>query len=447
MADQSSIRAIEHRSADGTICDEAFMKYAEGFFTERFGSAQSNWPVSFDKRENGWVPTNESACAGILSYNKTRLSLIPKVEANIYYMMLSLRSLRSFHMDTKELIDIEEGDCFLEVLASIFLGELENLLERGLLKRYVLKEENRTFLKGKLLVDKNNQMNLGIKPKFYCSFHDLTYDNLENRIILRALNLVIPLVKVNVNLKNELLGIQRQLLEEVELDTSIGPSDCYRLRLDRLSLHYEKALEISKIILEESFVRSTEKGRSKGFNFIVDMNRLFEDFLTEMTRQIMSEKCPRLQVIDQMGFNSLDRDGKLTIKPDLLIFNQMSGKFPIIIDAKYKLDVKNPDVYQMIAYSLAIPDSKVACLLYPDSEGNYDMRFDIRRDLFGYENDYLPLLIRTINLSAKTEESYNAFVQRVKNELWSILVELMDIAGLINNLLKGAQKGSIAEKT
>jgi 5-methylcytosine-specific restriction endonuclease McrBC regulatory subunit McrC len=236
-------------------------------------------------------------------------------------------------------------------------------------------------------------------------------------------------------------------LEEVELDTSIGPSDCYRLRLDRLSLHYEKALEISKTILEESFVRSTEKGRSKGFNFIVDMNRLFEDFLTEMTRQIMSEKCPRLQVIDQMGFNSLDRDGKLTIKPDLLIFNQMSGKFPIIIDAKYKLDVKNPDVYQMIAYSLAIPDSKVACLLYPDSEGNYDMRFDIRRDLFGYENDYLPLLIRTINLSAKTEESYYAFVQRVKNELWSILVELMDIAGLINNLLKGAQKGSIAEKT
>ena len=124
----------------------------------------------------------------------------------------------------------------------------------------------------------------------------------------------------------------------------------------------------------------------------------------------------------------------------------MSGKFPIIIDAKYKLDVKNPDVYQMIAYSLAIPDSKVACLLYPDSEGNYDMRFDIRRDLFGYENDYLPLLIRTINLSAKTEESYYAFVQRVKNELWGILVELLDISGLTNAFVKVIEKGATARR-
>jgi 5-methylcytosine-specific restriction endonuclease McrBC regulatory subunit McrC len=427
LADQVEITVKEHQKAEIAIVDEAFMRYAEAFLNERYTDQGVKWPISLDQTTQGWV-VESSGCAGVISFNRTRLNLIPKVGANVFYMMLSLRRIRALQMDVDELIDIKEGDCFLEVLASLFLAELDHILERGLLKRYVRREENRTFLKGKLLVNENIRSNMGFKPRFYCSYHDLTYDNLENRIILRALNLVIPRVVLNTEMKKDLLVVQKRLLEEVELDTSIGPLDCNKVHLDRLSFHYENALMLSKIILEESFIRSTEKGRSKGFNFIVDMNMLFEDFLTEMTKQVLLERMPKYRVINQRGFKTLDRQGELTTVPDILIYDAVSHSFPILLDAKYKMGLANADAYQMIAYSLAIPSVRVACLVYPEKEWVKSRRLDIKRDLLDNKMLDLPLIIKKIDLSAKNEENYHDFVRRIKKELWTIIIELIDIS-------------------
>jgi 5-methylcytosine-specific restriction enzyme subunit McrC len=434
VADQSEFRIKEYGSLLQPIIDEAFVKYAEVKLTKWYGEDLDKWPISLTRTSEGSTVVNHSSIAGIISFHQTRLVFEPKVEANVYFMMLSSGTNRSLRIDPKELIDVEAGDSFQEILAGVFLTELQEILNHGLLRRYVLREENLPFLKGKLLVNENNRANLGIKPRFYCSYHDLTFDNLENKIVLRALNLIIPLVRKNDNLKSELIRIQRLILEEVELDTSIGPSDCFRVHLDRLSFHYEKAIMISKIVLEDSFVRSTDKGSSKGFNFLIDMNKLFEDFLTEMTQQVLSEKSRNLKAYAQSKLRTLDREGELTIIPDILICDSKNKTYPLILDAKYKTgEVRNADAYQMIAYSLAVPSTKVACLVYPFTGEPKEMSdiLYVRRNLTESEvKNYLPLLIRFIDLSTKKKEDNETFLKRVKDQIWGILREMMKMSGM-----------------
>ena len=72
------------------------------------------------------------------------------------------------------------------------LNELNEICRIGLYKNYVKKEENLSFLKGKLISKRQLNNELKKLPKFSCSYQDLTYDNLENQILLRATTLLIP---------------------------------------------------------------------------------------------------------------------------------------------------------------------------------------------------------------------------------------------------------------
>ena len=105
---------------------------------------------------------------------------------------------------------------------------------------------------------------------------------------------------------------------------------------------------------------------------MVDMNHLFERFVTERLRRALRG---RLDVKDQYS-DKLDKEGTLAIRPDLVFGSQGSAKF--VADVKYKLTDEaagghSADYYQPLAYTTAL-DLPEGMLIYcldtdrPDSD-------------------------------------------------------------------------------
>ena len=56
----------------------------------------------------------------------------------------------------------------LEVFIKSYIIEAENIFNNGVNSDYVLKEENISFLDGKLKVNQNIKYNIADKAKFFC---------------------------------------------------------------------------------------------------------------------------------------------------------------------------------------------------------------------------------------------------------------------------------------
>lgn len=78
----------------------------------------------------------------------------------------------------------------LEVFVLMFLEELEKLVKKGLKSDYIVREENRNFLKGKLLLNENLKLNFAHKERFFTSSDEFSVNIVSNRIIKSTLELL-----------------------------------------------------------------------------------------------------------------------------------------------------------------------------------------------------------------------------------------------------------------
>ena len=379
----------------------------------------------FRNREKQLCIKNTSY-AGIIQLEDVRIQFLTKVETNLFYMLSFLKSEDEFLYDIERPIEIKEGANFFDIIGRLFLNELKEIIKKGLLKKYVKKHENIGFLKGKLNIKGQIQNNVNIKSKFSCIYDDLTVNNLENQIILKALTLLIPMIRFNVDLIKDLKSYEHILKDFVEL-VDVSPSDCNKIHFNRLNEYYSTIINFSKLILEENFIRSEHRGRSRGFNFIVNMNKVYEDFITEMVKDVVSKDFKEHTVVSQHRFNGLVKEREIVTIPDIILKQNGvdSDSYPLIIDAKYKREDKNTDYYQVIAYSLAIPKVKACCLIYPQTEKNIKKGLTLRRDITNQEGLEVKLYASTVDLHMGNDLEFDDFITKIKSQIKTIISDCL----------------------
>jgi 5-methylcytosine-specific restriction enzyme subunit McrC len=362
------------------------------------------------------VEIENKSYSGIIQLDTCRLHFSTKVKTNLFYMLSFLKDESCFLYDPDNIIEIKEGDNFFDILGRLYLNELTEILRKGIYKKYIRKQENELFLRGKLLISKQICNDLGKRPKFHCSYENLTYDNLENRIVLRAATLLVPLIRFNEEIRSSLNCCCQQLKAEVSL-VDVTAEDCNRVQFCKLNEQYEPIIQLAKAILQYYFIRSVQAGASRGFNFIVDMNHVYEDFITELVKELIEEDALfDNYVLDrQEEFNSLVEERRIVTKPDIILRRKDTDNYPIIIDAKYKKQDNNADYYQIIAYALAIPSSKACCLIYPSDE-NIDESPLTLRNYETYQRKIRIFPIQ-IDLSWDKEWKYDTYINCIKREL------------------------------
>jgi 5-methylcytosine-specific restriction enzyme subunit McrC len=263
----------------------------------------------------------------------------------------------------RQLATFGQEDDLWATVAHGFSWQALSALQRGPLRGYVRRDEERPDLRGRVLFERQLARG-GLPLPAHVAFDDFTEDVLENRMLRTATQLLLRLRRVSPGARRRLLRV-RTLLDTVSL------LDAWRgvkaPQTTRLNAAYAPALRLAELVLASASV-SAAIGDVRSTTFVFDMNRVFEDFVTAAFREAMRPYGGLVR--EQVPDRALDEGGRLRLRPDLAWW--LDGGCAAVLDAKYKaIDdgvMKHPDAYQMLAYCTAYELSR-GFLVYAKDAG------------------------------------------------------------------------------
>lgn len=317
------------------------------------------------KKGYGKVLQAQNYVGVIQTKDGTTIEILPKVqevsdEESKNILIKMLKTLRKSPFKNFNMAHLKSSQMpLLEIFISMFLEELTKLVQKGIKSDYIAKEENLTFLKGKLLMGGQIKHNTIHKERFFVQYEEFSADRVENRLIKTTLAYLYEKSKSNKNQQRirEFLFV----FDEIEISHTIK-TDFSKVKLNRQMKDYEQVLLWCKtFLLENSF--SPYKGHDIAFALLFDMNVLFESYVGHYLRKIGFDVS-----LQDRGKYLVERHSKFALRPDIVI----RGKENIIIaDTKWKIikdekDISQADMYQLFAYGKKYANQKLY-LIYPKS--------------------------------------------------------------------------------
>ena len=239
-------------------------------------------------------------------------------------------------------------------------------------------------------------------------YDDFTEDILANRLVKAAAGRLGRL-RINDPRWRQSLGRIEATLGNVGWVEFAG-TDLPAIAFDRLNLHYREVVELSRLILRHTAF-DLQHGEVRASGFLMDMNTIFQDFLTRALRRSLRLSERSFRGDDSGGSTIyLDRARSVTLKPD---FTWWERDFCVFAgDAKYKSaedePVRNADLYQALAYATAL-NLPAALLVYAEGAGaSYEVQHAAKR-----------LEVAPVKLDGSIEE-LEASVDRVARRILSL---------------------------
>lgn len=261
----------------------------------------------------------------------------------------------------------------LEIFITMFLEELATLIRKGIKSDYITKEENLTFLKGKLKVGDQIKQNTIHKERFFVEFQEFLSDRAENRLIKTTLHYLYKKSKLNANQQRirEFLFV----FDEIAVCKDIK-NDFLHVKLNRQMKDYEHVLLWCRtFLLENSF--SPYKGNDIAFALLFDMNLLFESYVGNYFRK----KGLHVKLQDATHHLAYENnDGKFRLRPDILIYDKdefliADTKWKILSEDKAHKGIAQSDMYQLYAYGTKYQNCTKMYLIYPKTSDIHSRRF------------------------------------------------------------------------
>ena len=365
-------------------------------FDERFarssGTTVFDWSRIAYVRARNWV--------GVVQVPGLQIEILPKTDSdegqarkNLLFMMSVCRRLPIRERDIASLL--LEKRPILEALIAVFSGRLLNELRRGLDQKYVRREENMGFVRGKIVLPVHLRRNLAHSERVYIAYDEFLADTPINHILKRACRVLLRQARSTAT--------QRELREAILVmanvaDRHIVREDFLDLGLNRQNERFRDLLDFCRLVLFDG-TPAPRRGETPTFSLLVSMNELFEEFVARLIRRHANElgfERSSVHVQAKRMRRHLLRDeqgrGRYKLKPDVLIADT-NNRTTRILDTKWKTldgDRSNKpaeaDVYQLHAYArrYECPEN---VLLFPRSAG-------AQRQVFNLEGSKLGVRLR-----------------------------------------------------
>lgn len=283
-------------------------------------------------------------------------------------------------MATESILDENFVDC----IAQYYYEKLYYAIKKLPIVVYYQKEEKRSTIKGKVLIQK--ELRSPIRDgKTWCRYKVLSQDNLYNALLKWCCGYFADKVSSRT-LKSKLLKVYAELEgNEEELTASLVRSS----RLPRNFDAYKEPYRIARDIYLYS--KQTKKLKnSKDFcGYFINMETAFENIVCYYTEQLSTKKkLLHIPQADRLLAVSDNDPGvqDFHVRPDDLLVKDDSS---LIIDAKYKYLAESDkpsreDFYQMIASCIAYKTNE-AILIYPQNKESdiYNMSWSVDNPLDG----------------------------------------------------------------
>lgn len=311
--------------------------------------------VEPDQRPGDWRVTARNY-VGSINVAGLQVLVRPKIPLRNLFLLLEvgLRE-RDWH---DEAVRFETTGDLLPALVSFFARTTETTLARGLYHSYQEQHDRLNALRGR--VDIARQLTQpGVAIPTACRFTEFTADLIENSYLKAAVARSLRVAGVQAVDRRRLMQ-HLVTLEDVN-DVRHHHTDHDRVKFTRLNEHYRPALRLARLVLENLTLQDTV-GETQASSFMLDMNALFERFVTERLRRALRGRLD----LKAQHRDRLDKDGTVAVRPDLVFRSGGFSRF--VADIKYKLTDdaaagRHPDYYQLLAYTTAL-DMPEGVLIY-----------------------------------------------------------------------------------
>lgn len=295
----------------------------------------------------------------------TTIEILPKVdlggeqksnastrEREIFLKML--RRWRDGPCRTLNNADIKAVKNFplLEAFITMFLKDMHELTRRGLACAYTEIEENRHYLKGKLLMAQQLRHNLVHKERFYVRYEEFSANRPINRLLKSTLLLLERLSRTEANLSH----IRQALLYFEDIPRAIDIDiDLIRARVDRTMPLYNRLFPWARLFLKHASP-TTWKDSNPALTLLFPMEQIFEHYVAH----VVQAASPGWKVGAQERRHYLveknqKNEKEFQLRPDIVARRACQTR---IMDAKWKhlnrhkahYGIHQADLYQLYAY-------------------------------------------------------------------------------------------------
>jgi 5-methylcytosine-specific restriction enzyme subunit McrC len=342
--------------------------------------------LDLDWLHDGTLRISSRAWVGVVRLERAELHVVPKLSGG-NLAVLQMVDYASGLDALKRMEGIRElgtgGASMLDLVCLLLVEASQAVLRQGLVRDYTVHEEPIGVLRGRLRLEEQVRRHYGQVDVLECRFDEHEADVLENQLLLAALAVARKVTETEeVRARATRLAIA---FGEVCQPTTLEAREVRRqIVYHRRNSHYRVAHYWALLLLERLGINDLyAAGAGRSFMFLLNMNRLFERFVTRLLSDVLEPGGVRVMPQQRTASIIVDEDLGETyssVIPDLLLGRPAGGRVPV--DAKYKRyddrRVDPSDVYQGFLYAFAYADPPCAWILYPGTPGSAGFRLAVQ---------------------------------------------------------------------
>ena len=325
-----------------------------------------------------------SAWVGVVRFTELEVRIVPKLvgeNLGVLQMLEYSSGLGALaRLESARTLASDRDGSLVDLLALLLAEASMQIAKRGILQDYVTREESLTGMRGRLLPYEQMVRRFGQLQTLECRFDELETDIVENELLAAGLSIA---KRVAIDPEARRVAARAHAIFSEVADAGAATGDTPTLEYNRRNEHYRPAHAIARMFLENLAINDLySPGAGDSFAFLLDMNRLFEDFVTRVLTSAFAGSDVRVR--PQARDRTLIRDARTgkpyaAVIPDILLERSVGRMLRVPVDAKYKLyddrKIDQGDIYQTFFYAWAYADppdeaDAPAFILYPGSAGS-----------------------------------------------------------------------------
>lgn len=336
-------------------------------FGERYHKSLQSWVVQTEEKFAKLIHRGIKfkQFVGAIQVGDLLIEVLPKVDQTqddnftkwrrFLVELLFQSKVFPIHLSTPASVHIHSFT-LLDWIILAFLSEIKQLLRKGLRRSYNRKEMELPSLKGRLQLHRQILLQYSSPEKFAAVFNAYDYNSYYNSILWKTLELLKGKF-LHWKVRQQIDDVMRYFPTINSIDLQTVPWD--RLKEDRQAQPYDKALDWARLIWE-ACMPNNQLGNHQLFAFLMDMNRLFEQFIYEKLKQACPENITLKRHYAQTFWKNR------LIRPDIIL--ETEGQ-KAIIDTKWKVlkrgEPSMEDLRQLYVYNQYFGASS-GILIYPN---------------------------------------------------------------------------------
>ena len=279
--------------------------------------------------EHAWRLT-PAETVGALEVGGLSVSIRPKLNVG-RVLFLASYAMGAFKLREAERFSFPDADTLVEGMARVFAASARRAFSRGLVHGYRTEEAALHAVRGRIRFADQMRRRFGIPTPVEVRYDDFTEDVLPNRLVRGAAERLGRMRIRSPSSRADLAWIDGTLenVALVEYPRHAVPEVVF----NRLNEHYREVVALARLILRHATIE-TGRGTVRAAGFLMDMNRVFQEFVTRALRESLGLSDRAFRSDSGVRGVTLDEARRVQLRPDLSWWEGPTCRF--VGDAKYK---------------------------------------------------------------------------------------------------------------